>query len=218
MALPDYWRQLDVVTPEDLCRPITIVGAGGIGSPTALALAKMGCSRLTVYDPDTIEPHNLPNQFYRLEDAAKPKVAVLRELIREFAGVEIRAVQEAVTQQRLEGLVVSGVDSMVSRRSIWEGGIRYRSGVELYIDARMGGEVSRIYSIHPADPDDVRAYELSLHSDDQAAEDPCTAQAVIYNAFAIAGLIANQVKKHVKAEPLDREVILDLKTMTLIVG
>lgn len=217
MITPDYWRQLDLVTPEDLNLPITIAGAGGIGSPTALALAKMGCSRLTVYDPDIVEPHNLPNQFYRLEDAARPKVEALRDVIRAFTGFEIVAIPEAVSEQRLQGLVISGVDSMAARRAIWNGAIRYRSHVELYIDARMGAEVCRIYSIRPADPDDVRAYELSLYDDAHATEDPCTAQAIIYNVFAIAGLIANQVKKHAKAERFDREIIFDLKTMTLLV-
>lgn len=217
MTTPDYWRQLDLVTPEDLNLPITIAGAGGIGSPTALALAKMGCSRLTVYDPDIVEPHNLPNQFYRVEDAARPKVEALRDVIRAFTGLEIVAIPEAISEQRLQGLVISGVDSMAARRAIWNGAIRYRSHVELYIDARMGAEVCRIYSIRPADPDDVRAYELSLYDDAQATEDRCTAQAIIYNVFAIAGLIANQVKKHAKAERFDREIIFDLKTMTLLV-
>lgn len=217
MTTPDYWRQLDLVTPQDLNLPITIAGAGGIGSPTALALAKMGCSRLTVYDPDIVEAHNLPNQFYRLEDAARPKVEALREVIRAFTGLEIVAIPEAVSEQRLQGLVISGVDSMAARRAIWNGAIRYRSHVELYIDARMGAEVCRIYSIRPADPDDVRAYELSLYDDAQATEDPCTAQAIIYNVFAIAGLIANQVKKYAKGERFDREIIFDLKTMTLLV-
>lgn len=217
MTTPDYWRQLDLVTPEEFNLPITIVGAGGIGSPTALALAKMGCSRLTIYDPDIVEPHNLPNQLYRIEDGARPKVEALREIIHAFTGFEIVAIQEAVSDQRLQGLVISGVDSMTARQAIWKGAIRYRPNVELYLDARMGAEVCRIYSIRPADPDDIRAYELSLYNDDQATADSCTAQAIIYNVFTIAGLIANQVKKYAKGEHLEREIVFDLKTMTLIV-
>lgn len=214
----DYWRQLDLVTPAELKLPITVVGAGGIGSPTALALAKMGCSQVTVYDPDLVEPHNLPNQFYRLQDSARPKVEALRELIRAFTGLEIVSIQEAVSQQPLSGLVISGVDSMSARQAIWQGAIRYRSNVELYIDARMGAEVCRIYSIRPCDPEDVRTYESTLYDDDQASEEACTAQAIIYNVLSIAGLIANQVKKYAKGERLDREVILDLKTLTLLVN
>ena len=79
----DYWRQLDILQPDDLVRPITIIGVGGIGSPVALALTKMGCRRLTLFDPDTIEPHNLPNQLYRLRDVGRPKVEALADLLRE---------------------------------------------------------------------------------------------------------------------------------------
>jgi len=218
IVTPDYWRQLDLITPGELKLPITVVGAGGIGSPTALALAKMGCSRLTVYDPDLVEPHNLPNQFYRLKDSARPKVEALRDLIRSFTGLEIVALQEAVSQQRLSGLVISGVDSMSARQAIWQGAIRYRSTVELYIDARMGAEVCRIYSVRPSDPEDVRVYESTLYDDNQATDDACTAQAIIYNVLSIAGLIASQVKKYAKGEPLNREIIFDLKTLTLLVN
>jgi molybdopterin/thiamine biosynthesis adenylyltransferase len=58
-----YWRQADLISPEALAATVTIVGAGGIGSPVALALAKKGCRTLTRYDPDMVEAHNLPNQF-----------------------------------------------------------------------------------------------------------------------------------------------------------
>jgi hypothetical protein len=81
----------------------------------------------------------------------------------------------------------------------------------------MGAEVCRIYSVRPSDPEDVRNYELTLYDDDQATDDACTARAIIYNVLSIAGLIANQVKKYAKGERLDREVILDLKTLTLLV-
>ena len=59
-----YWRQLDIVNIDKLQVPIIVVGAGAIGSFVTLALAKMGCGNITSYDMDTVEEHNLPNQFY----------------------------------------------------------------------------------------------------------------------------------------------------------
>ena len=211
----DFWRQLDIVSESELQIPISVIGAGGIGSPVCLALAKMGCGHLTVYDDDKVEIHNLPNQFYRLEDLGKPKVMALSEIVRSFTGTEITPREERVESQRLSGLVVSGVDSMASRQQIWEKAARYKPGVGLYIDARMGAEVCRIYTIRPVDPDDVRLYESTLYSDAEAEEEPCTARAIIYNVLSVAGLVANQVKKYVKGEPLAREIIMDLKTLIL---
>ena len=214
----DYWRQLDLLSPERFSFPITIVGVGGIGSPVALALAKMGCRRLTVYDPDTVEAHNLPNQLYRPRDIGRPKVEALAELLSEFSPLEVLPIQEAVTNQRLEGVVVSAVDSMAARSEIWRNCIRYRAAIPLYIDARMGGQVCRVLTARPADPDDVRFYESTLYTDEAALEDPCTAQAIIYTVFGVAGLVANQIRRHAESEPTEHDVLFDFATLSLITG
>ncbi len=214
----DYWRQLDRVRPEHLTFPVILVGVGGIGSAIALALAKMGCRELTLYDPDLIESHNLPNQLYRLRDIGRPKVEALAELLREYADLEVRPVQEAVNGQRLQGVVISAVDSMLAREQIWRGSVRFRGSVPLYLEARMGAEVGRVLVVQPADPDDVRAYESTLYSDEAATEDPCTAQAIIYTTLGIAAIVANQIKRFALGEPPERDTILDLATLTLLTG
>jgi adenylyltransferase/sulfurtransferase len=214
----DYWRQLDLLSPERFTFPITIIGAGGIGSPVALALTKMGCRRLTVYDPDTVEAHNLPNQLYRLGDIGRPKVEALAELLSQFARLEVLPLQEAVTNQRLEGVVVSAVDNMAARSEIWRSCIRYRAAIPLYVDARMGGQVCRVLTVRPVDPDDVRLYESTLYSDEAALEDPCTAQAIIYTVFGVAGLVANQIRRHAESEPTEQDVLFDFATLSLITG
>ncbi len=213
----DFLRQLDLVNEEQLDFPVTVVGAGGIGSPATLALAKMGCANLTVYDDDTVEDHNLPNQLYRLADRGKPKVQALREIVEAFTGTTITACPERVEQQRLSGLVVSGVDTMASRKAIWESGVRFNPRVPLYLDARMGAEVGRILAVRPVDPDHVAWYEKTLFGDDEALEEACTARAIIYNVFSLAGLIASQVKRYATGEDVEREIIFDLRTLTLLV-
>lgn len=217
-VLPDYWRQLDLVSPADLATPVTLIGAGGIGSLTAVALAKLGTPRLTVYDPDTVEPHNLPNQFYRLEDVGRPKVEALAALLGVLSTCDVTAIAEPFTGGGLDGVVIAAVDTMAARAAIWQEGVRYQAGVELYVDGRMGAEVCRILAVRPTDPEDVRRYEATLHGDDEARSDPCTAQAVIYNVLNVAGLIANVVKRHARGEPLRRELIFDFVTLSLLVA
>ena len=57
-------RQLEIAYPSQFKdRPITVIGAGGIGAATVVALAKTGFENITVYDFDTVEQHNLPNQL-----------------------------------------------------------------------------------------------------------------------------------------------------------
>jgi tRNA A37 threonylcarbamoyladenosine dehydratase len=212
----DFSRQIGLVDSEALEVPVTLIGCGGIGSFSALALAKMGCTDLTIYDDDLIEAHNIPNQLYRPGDVGQLKVERLAEIVWSFTGIGVQARAERVQQQRLRGIVVSGVDSMEARRRIWDRSIRYKAGVTAYIDARMGAEVARIYTIRPSDPDHVRVYERTLYADDEAWQAPCTAQAIAYTGFGIAALVAGQVKRVAMGEPWRTEIIFDHKTLTCI--
>lgn len=212
----EFLRQLDLVNPETLDLPIHLIGCGGIGSFTALVLSKMGVNHLYLYDPDDIEEHNLPNQLFRLKDVGRPKVEALREILEEFTGAPVEGLPVEVEARRMTGVVISGVDSMRARKAIWLRSIRYRASVLRYLDARMGAEVARIYAVNPTDPDDIRLYEKSLYSDEEAEVLPCTAAAISYSGFAIASLIGNLIKRLANGEDLPHEILLDLKTLTLL--
>lgn len=209
----DFWRQLNIIDPALLDVPIHVIGVGGIGSPTVFALTKMGCQNITVYDDDFIEFHNLPNQMFGGKDLGKLKTQSLKEICMDFNDVELHTKEEKFNTRDVSGIVISGVDSMESRADIWKL-LKYNTRVPLYIDARMGGEICRIYSVNPLSPSSIEFYESTLYGD--AAELPCTARAVIYNVFMIASLISNQVKKHVKGEDFYPEIIFDLATMLLL--
>lgn len=216
LIVPSYHRQLGIVTPAELGKyPITMIGAGGIGSPTILALAKMGVPNLTLIDSDNVEVHNMPNQMVRLKDLGRPKVEALAEIVHEFSGTHIIARPEMFTNQSLSGIVISGVHTMTSRRAIWQA-VKYNVNVPLYIDGRMGGQIMKIFTVNPTDPDQVRKYENHLPTDEHVVDLPCTARAIIYNTFVLAGLIANQVKKFIKNEPLEFNITFDLVTMMIV--
>ena len=104
---------------------------------------------------------------------------------------------------------------MAARKTIWEK-VRYNPSIPLYIEARMGAEICRIHSVRPTDPMDVKWYESTLYSDDDALDLPCTARAIIYTVFVIAGLLACQVKKFVTGQDILKEIIFDLVTMSLL--
>src|SRR5690348_12932263 len=112
-------RQLDLLPLEKLDVPVTVIGAGAVGSFTVLTLAKMGLSRITAWDDDVVDEHNLPNQFFRLEDVGRPKVEALAALVRSFEGVDIDVHGVRFESGSLQGIVVAAVDSMASRRRVW---------------------------------------------------------------------------------------------------
>jgi molybdopterin/thiamine biosynthesis adenylyltransferase len=148
----EFLRQLDLVAPAALETPVHLIGCGGIGSFAALALGKLGCTRLHLYDDDRVEEHNLPNQLFRTSDVGRHKATALAEIVEVFTGVRPEACLRRVEADRLQGILVSGVDSMSARKTIWRRSIRYRAGIPLYLDGRLGAETCRVYAVRPADP------------------------------------------------------------------
>jgi ThiF family len=212
-----YHRQLDLLAPDSLRAPITVIGAGGIGSFTVLSLAKMGCTNITVYDFDTVENHNLPNQLYRENDIGKPKVEALKDMVAEFTGVGINAQNERSEGKGLSGIVILAVDSMDTRMELWQG-MKYNARIPLCIDGRMGAEVMRVFSINPIDPDDIRRYEAELFPSSEAFTAPCTARSIIYTAFSVAALITGQVKKYAAGQSYSRDITFDARLTHMMVA
>ncbi|MDO5046505.1 sulfur carrier protein ThiS adenylyltransferase ThiF [Campylobacter sp.] len=84
---------------------ITICGAGGIGSNLAVMLVRSGLNRLKVIDFDTVEESNLNRQYYFKKDIGRSKVAALKEILQNIADVEVKAVQEKITEQNAEEIL-----------------------------------------------------------------------------------------------------------------
>ena len=56
---------------------IGIMGLGGLGSPLAVAMARMGVGRLLLADYDVVEPSNLNRQHYFIDQIGLPKTMAL---------------------------------------------------------------------------------------------------------------------------------------------
>ncbi len=211
----DFSRQLDILSPNELKMPVTVIGSGGTGSPVIMLLAKMGCTDITVFDPDVVERHNLPNQMFWVEHVGKPKVQAIAEIVKAFSGVEIKQKQEKYKgKEDLSGLVISCVDDIEERKAIWPG-LKMKSRVDLYIDTRMGGLVGSIYPVKVCDPDSIKFYESTLHDKDEVAPLPCTAQAIIFNTFMVASVVGALLRKHIKNEEIPPEINLHLSSIDI---
>ena len=186
-------RQSDLFRPDQALSKVTIIGLGGIGSPTALILSKMG-AKLTVIDFDVVEGHNLASQLYRIEDIERPKVEAIADGLASYAGVRPETRNERYVDQPLSGLVIAAVDNMDVRRQIWEQA-RFNPAVDLFVDTRMGGMVGLLLTARPCDPDDVEWYEKHLFSQSEASSDVCTARAIAFNSFGIAAMVAATVRR-----------------------
>lgn len=212
-----FLRQQDVVDVKMLAKlPVTIIGAGSIGSTTALWLGKMGVAELTVFDDDIVEEHNWSNQVYRYADIQQPKVLALQRIMQRFGIQRPEVVVDKYTDQSLAGIVISGVDSMSSRKTIWKS-VKQQSQVRLYIDARMGLETLMVYTVNPQLREDRIRYAKTLHSDQDSLQEPCTARTICYTPLMAASFICNLIKKYANQEMLPSMVTMDMATYSLLV-
>lgn len=203
-------RQWEILPIETLEENITIIGAGAIGSFTALALAKMGFHNMTVFDFDEVSIENMSCQWYRHKDIGKNKAEALRDLIKDFTEVEIMAVPSAYTEGAFPGIVISAVDSMEVRKNIWE---NHKDSVKtkFIIDPRMASEYAMMYVMKPTSARDIESYEKTLFADDEGVQERCTARSTMYTATMISGLVAKSVKDIVNNIPHPRVTDWNIK-------
>lgn len=215
MSIQDrFLRQLDILNLDVCNEKITIIGAGATGSFVALALAKMGCSNITVYDKDSVEEHNFPNQLFPLSCLGQNKAEALAVIVKEFTGVTINAVPRHFEKtDEASGIVISALDTMKGRKMILDTCVRLKDKVKLLIDPRSGAEVLRILTVIPELSASVEKYKESLFKDEDADPVPCTARAIIYSVLLISSLICSQVKRFLMNQPLKKDILMDMSNM-----
>ena len=201
-----YLRQLDIINKEKFSFPIYIIGVGATGSFVALFLAKMGMNNIRIWDFDSIEEHNFPNQFFRLRDLNGLKAEKTADIVRDFTGTNIKFSIHEYKRQPLEGIVISAVDSMKMRKKIYENCLE-RGKTKLLIDPRTAGETFRLYTVNMEVESERKFYEQYFYKDDETTLIPCTAQTIIYNVGIIAGCICNQIKRYLMNEDYHKEII-----------
>jgi hypothetical protein len=169
---------------------VTLIGAGALGSHIFSTLVELGLQRVTVYDDDIVEGHNLNNQLYEAEDVGRPKVEALRRWQERKTGEASRTLayhnERVATPEQCVGTVIFAIDSLQNRRELFENCIVGNTDVELLQDARMAATHGVIYSFSPhalAEP-----YLNTLGSDDDAEVSACGAP---YSVAPTAKVLAN---------------------------
>jgi len=189
----NFSQQHKLLDPK-AARPVTLIGAGAVGSHVALALAKMGVPKLKVWDDDDVSEHNVPMSLYRPKDFMRPKVDALREIVEEFSGLVIdahRAKYEGETP--LEGSVVMCVDSMDARRRIWKAVCRMDTDVDLLIDTRTAAKLLWVFSIRPYDPDDAYYAHHVSYGTREAAPHMCGTHGFMPMSLMAAACVAENL-------------------------
>jgi len=213
-----HWRQVDICPPAKLEDGVTIVGLGGIGSPTALILAKMGCKSLTLIDYDTVEIHNTSCQLFGAQDIGHTKLIAMYDILGRLTGLDcdVRGRNEKITPEAplivTTPVVISCVDSMAVRRLLWNA-VKVHPAARMFIDSRMGAEFGRVLAVDLTKYEHLTAYETTLYTDAEAIQEPCTARAIAYTGFALGAQIAHLIKRRAMGQDVPLDSVIDFRTM-----
>lgn len=117
----DLSKSYEFFKPEDCRDRIHIVGCGAIGSHVAEQLARYGLTKITLYDFDKVEAHNIANQLFTQEDIGKLKVRAVADYLYKInpeIANDIKLVETGYTGQKLSGYIFLCVDNIDLRREI----------------------------------------------------------------------------------------------------
>ena len=208
-----FEQQAGIIDPGLLARQsFMMVGAGAIGSFLAMTLGKMGATKFTIWDHDTIEEHNFANQMFPIFSKGVKKVDALASVINEYSGAEINPVgakfDPAAYSFAGADFVISAVDNMDVRKMLFETAIR--DGAKFFIDGRMGAQVMRVYSVDLSKPEEIEFYKRRLYPAAKAAPERCTEKTIIYTVLVVSGLLLNMIKKRLNGEKCPTEIVYDL--------
>ena len=176
-----YAKQRLLLDPNDseiADKRIIVYGAGSGGSHITMGLCKLGFKNIQVIDFDTIEPTNLPAQFYPSchydssgtltetdYNANKIfKVNVLKELCKQMTGTDIEIRNEKLDEKSIleyakDTIHIMAFDSIEARKMIFNN----LKGYPLhYIDGRTGGFNYEKYYIYMTNEEAIKEYEKTF--------------------------------------------------------
>lgn len=220
----DLAKSYEFFKPEMLDGRIHIIGVGSVGSTLAENLVRFGITDMTLYDFDTVEPHNIANQMFRETDIGKLKVNAVAEYLKEV-NPEVENGLELVTEgwhgQKLAGYVFLCVDSIELRKEIAEAcvGSEY---IKAMFDFRMRLTDGQHYAADWSDDKMVEAFLASMdftHEEAQEATPMSACKVVLSVAPTIRIVVAcgvNNFINFVKDQKLKKMILCDAFGFSII--
>jgi len=207
--IPEHWRGLDFYKPDfDKKSKACIIGCGAIGSYAALGLATLGIKELVLIDYDTVESHNLPNQFFAqslnlTEGLFKTSVleATIKLMVKDVKITVYPLKIEQIDFDELQdcSVFITSVDDMEVRRFIFDkitNSTHYINNGTLIIDPRIGGLYANVYYCDIKHTSHIDFYKSTLHSNSMALPLPCSGQSICDVSLTIAGAITSRYRTY----------------------
>jgi molybdopterin/thiamine biosynthesis adenylyltransferase len=203
LLLPEKLRYSDAI----------LVGAGMVGSWTALALARV-VESLHVWDFDKVEVENVGCQAYNAIHVGRQKVDALAEIAFDppIEPHDERFPPKKVKDIDLENTpVICSVDSIKGRKEVAEW--CRANKVPFMVDTRVLGDLSCIVV---TSPDTYDAYLKNLPKEDDVPNAPCGAVGTAYVGMHTAGQVVTTLSRWASENTIPYMRLWDVRFNTLI--
>lgn len=213
----DLSKSYEFFQPEKLDGRIHIIGCGSVGSTLAENLARCGVTKMTLWDFDTVESHNIVNQMFSQQHIGKLKVEALADIlvdINPYIKDELELQPKGWQGKLLSGYIFLCVDSIELRREFVE---KHMDSpyVKAVFDFRTLLESAQHYA---ADWSDYKMKQTLLNSmqfshEEAAEETPVSACGVTLGVATTVRLVCalgvNNFINFVKGNGIKKFVMID---------
>lgn len=211
-------RNKDLID-QKLLDEITVIGLGGIGSTVVTLLAIMGWDKITGWDNDTLEAHNLSSTTYPTSYVGVSKLLAASHTVGDYSHGKTEFVEGERnwdSSKPLGNKVITCLDNMDTRLEAYEvwrdkniaNHLRLDAAVlnnAFFIDLRMSALTLEMITIthRPGGfgERDDQIYDKHWVPDSQIEPAPCTMKHTIFASSIIGGLGVNQVFNCVANKP-----------------
>lgn len=213
----DLSKSYEFFQPEKDDTRIHIIGCGSVGSTLAENLARCGVTKMTLWDFDRVEAHNICNQMFRQQDVGKLKVEALKDILMDInpeIADSLELKPDGWQGKMLSGYIFLAVDNIDLRRKFVEQHMD-SPYVKAMFDFRTLLESAQHYA---ADWSDYKMKQDFLKSmqfshDEAKSENPVSACGITLGVATTVRLIcalgANNYINFVKGNGLKKLVIID---------
>lgn len=211
----DLSKSYEFFQPEKVTERIHIIGCGSVGSTIAENLARCGLKKMTLWDFDKVESHNIVNQMFRQQDIGKTKVEALKDILLEInPDMELKLKPQGWNGEMLSGYVFLAVDSIEIRRKIVEQHINSPT-IKVVFDTRTLLTGAQLYAANWSEYKSKNDFlnSMQFSHEEAVAETPVSAcgvtLGVVTTVRIAAALSVNNFIKFVKDGKIWKLVMFD---------
>ena len=219
----DVMRHRSIFDPAAFEGRVGVIGVGALGSAVALNVAKLGIKKITVFDSDTVEAHNLPNQvLYGPDCIGEMKASCAATAIYRLTGtsVAIRGAVASKNDLRETGVthVFMCVDSMAVRKMLFKTAVFMNPDVCFFAEGRLSSRTGISTAFNPKQIDKSKEYLTRLYPDEDVVQDRGACGNVLMlgaTAMMLACQMTWQFINHCNGHAYNEEIAADYKEMSV---